>query len=74
VRYSGTVDVDQQGRARALTLTARSNGFPIPAAGPKGKAGYFPAFVTVQSLTFSDFGAQVIVTAPPADQTIPWPA
>jgi hypothetical protein len=74
VRYSGTVDVDQQGRARALTLTARSSGFHIPAATPQGKAGYFPAFVTVQTLTFSDFGAQVIVTAPPADQTIPWPA
>ena len=74
VRYSGTVDVDQHGRARALTLTARSNGFHIPAATPQGKAGYFPAFVATQSLTFSDFGAQVIVTAPPADQTIPWPA
>jgi hypothetical protein len=74
VRFSGTVDVDQQGRARALTLTARSNGFHIPAATPQGKAGYFPAFVLTQSLTFSGFGAPVIVTAPPADQTIPWPA
>lgn len=74
VSYSGTVDVDQQGRARALTLTARSNGFPLPAATPQGKAGYFPAFVATQSLTFSDFGAPVIVTPPPADQTITVPA
>ncbi len=73
VRYSGTVDVDQQGRARSLTLTAWSNGFSIPAAGPKGKASYFTAFASTQTLTFSDFGAQVIVTAPPPDQTISWP-
>jgi hypothetical protein len=74
LRVSGTVDVDQQGRARALTLTSRSTGFYIPAATPPGTKDYFPAFVITQSLTFSDFGAPVIVTAPPADQTITWPA
>jgi hypothetical protein len=74
LRVSGTVDVDQQGRARALTLTSRSTGFHIPAANSQGVAGYIPAFVDTQSLTFSDFGAPVIVTPPPADQTITWPA
>jgi hypothetical protein len=74
LRFSGTVDVDQQGRARALTLTARCTGFYIPAANPQGIGGNMPAFVETQSLTFSDFGAPVIVTPPPADQTIPGPA
>ena len=61
VRISGTVDVDQQGRARSLVLTIR--------------LGHEPAlvFVQTQALTFSDFGARVTVTPPPADQTWPWP-
>ena len=63
VRISGTVDVDQQGRARSLVLTIRF--------------GHEPAlvFVETQALTFSDFGARVTVTPPPADQTwpSPWP-
>jgi hypothetical protein len=74
LRLSGTVDVDQQGRARALTLTSRCTGFYIPAATSQGIAGYMPAFTETQSLTFSDFGAPVIVTPPPADQTITGPA
>jgi hypothetical protein len=61
---SGTLDVDQQGRARVLDLTTR----------------WGPSLGVVQDLTFSDFGAQVTVTPPPADQTnittvshLPWP-
>jgi hypothetical protein len=50
---SGTVTVDQQGRARELVLTTRM---------PKIQ-------VTKQVLTFSDFGVPVTVTPPPADQT-----
>lgn len=61
---TGTLDVDQQGRTRVLDLTTR----------------WGPALGVVQDLTFSDFGAQVTVTPPPADQTnittvshLPWP-
>jgi hypothetical protein len=61
---SGTLAVDQQGRARALDLTTRVG----------------TSLGVVQTLTFSDFGAQVSVTPPPADQTtpttashLPWP-
>jgi hypothetical protein len=74
LRLSGTVDVDQQGRVRALTLTSRGTRFYVPAATPQGIGGWMPAFVATQFLTFSDFGAPVIVTPPPADQTITWPA
>lgn len=56
----GTVDVDRQGRARALALTMRLTG--------KGDVS-----VMRQVLTFSDFGAPVAVTPPPADQTFSWP-
>jgi hypothetical protein len=59
-KLSGTVDVDQQGRARALFLN-----FRLTSA--------VNAFVTTQVLTFSDFGAPVTVTPPPADQTFPGP-
>jgi hypothetical protein len=56
LRLSGTVDVDRQGRARALALTMRS--------------GAIVHDVTTRVVTFSDFGAPVTVTPPPADQTI----
>jgi hypothetical protein len=55
-RLSGTVDVDRQGRARALALTMRS--------------GAIYHDVTTRVVTFSDFGAAVTVTPPPADQTM----
>jgi hypothetical protein len=55
-KLSGTVDVDQQGRARALVLTMRLT-------------SAVNVFVMTQVLTFSDFGAPVTVTPPPADQT-----
>src|SRR5215469_9565311 len=58
VRISGTVDVDQQGRARSLALTIRLR-------------SAVNVFVMTQVLTFSDFGAPVTVTPPPADQTFP---
>ena len=74
VRISGTVDVDQQGRARALTLNSRGTRFYVPAATSGGVGGWMPPFVMTQSLTFSDFGAPVIVTPPPTDQTITGPA
>jgi hypothetical protein len=61
ISVTGTVDVDQQGRARALILTMR-----LTATGVRDRV-----YVTTQALTFSDFGAPVIVTAPPADQTFP---
>jgi hypothetical protein len=63
IELSGTVTVDRQGRARALTLTMRSTGAPeiFPHA--------LAALVTTNALTFSDFGAPVTVTPPPADQT-----
>jgi hypothetical protein len=57
---SGTVDVDQQGRARVLALTIRST-------------SSVNVLVQTQVLTFSDFGAPVAVTPPPADQTFPMP-
>ncbi len=52
---SGTVTVDQQGRARALAQTIRTPNAVHP-------------FVLTQVMTFSDFGAPVTVTPPPADQ------
>ena len=52
---SGTVAVDQQGRARVLALTDRS-------------ASSTDVLVVTMVLTFSDFGAPVTVTPPPADQ------
>jgi hypothetical protein len=60
-RISGTVDVDRQGRTRNLALTIRF--------GPAVVFG-----VDTQALTFSDFGARVTVTPPPADQTISPPS
>lgn len=57
-RLSGTVTVDRQGRTRALVLTMRD---------PPGSR----VMVMTQALTFSDFGAPVTVTPPPADQTYP---
>jgi hypothetical protein len=59
-KLTGTVDVDRQGRARALVLTIRMT-------------GAINVFVTTQALTFSDFGARVTVTPPPADQTFSGP-
>jgi hypothetical protein len=56
VRISGTVTVDQQGRVRTLALTI------LTAAGDS-------VYVIKQVLTFSEFGAPVTVTTPPADQT-----
>jgi hypothetical protein len=56
VHMSGTVDVDQQGRTRSVSL--------VLTMGPHGW------FVMTQVLTFSDFGTRVTVTPPPADQTI----
>ena len=52
---SGTVNVDQQGRVRALALTI-----------------WFRSEVMTGVLTFSDFGAPVTVTPPPADQIFSW--
>jgi hypothetical protein len=60
ISLNGAVDVDQQGRARALILTIR-----LTATGVKR------VFVMTQALTFSAFGAPVTVTPPPADQTFP---
>jgi hypothetical protein len=55
---SGTMTVDQQGQTRAFVATYRSstNG----------------ALVMTQVCTFSDYGAPVTVTPPPADQTHPF--
>jgi hypothetical protein len=57
---SGTVSVDQQGRARNLVVTLRN----------------FTGLGNVSTLllTFSDFGARVTVTPPPADQTFADPS
>jgi Sigma-70 region 2 len=60
VKLTGTVTVDGQGRARALILTTRFT-------------SAVNVFVMTQALTFSDFGAPVTVTAPPADQTFAGP-
>lgn len=59
-KLSGTVTVDQQGRARALILTIRST-------------SAVNVFVMTQNLAFSDFGAPVTVTPPPVDQTFSSP-
>lgn len=56
-KLSGTVTVDRQGRTRALVLTIR---FPGAVLG---------VLIQTQVLTFSDFGAPVTVTPPPANQT-----
>jgi hypothetical protein len=56
IELSGTVSVDRQGRARVLVLTTRLT-------------SAVNVFVMTQALTFSDFGAQVTVTPPPADET-----
>lgn len=58
LQVSGTVDVDRQGRARNLVLIMRFGPAPVQ--------------VITQDLMFSDFGARVTVTSPPADQTFPW--
>jgi hypothetical protein len=55
-QMNGTVDVDLQGQARAVGLTMR---LTTPN----------DVLVTTYVLTFSDFGAPVTVTPPPADQT-----
>jgi len=52
----GTVDVDKQGRARALVLTI-------------GLTSATQVTGETRFLTFSDFGAPVTVIPPPADQT-----
>jgi hypothetical protein len=57
---SGTLDVDRQGRARTLVLTTRLT-------------SAINVFVETQVLMFSDFGARVTVTPPPADQTFSIP-
>jgi hypothetical protein len=54
---SGTVDVDQQGRARVLVYNDRST------------AGDGNVFVQTYDMTFSDFGMKVTITPPPASQT-----
>jgi hypothetical protein len=56
----GTVDVDQQGRVRHLAAAFTLLGI---ASGP-------PKRVTVE-MTFSDFGARVSVSAPPASEVLP---
>jgi hypothetical protein len=60
IKLTGTVTVDRQGRARALVLTTR-----LTSAAS--------VLVMTQVLTFSDFGAPVTVTPPPADQTYSGP-
>lgn len=57
-KLSGTVTVDRQGRTRELVLTIRTPGPPSVS-------------VETQVMTFSDFGAPVTVTPPPADQVFP---
>jgi hypothetical protein len=53
---SGTVDVDQQGRARYLAYNDKMTG------------GNGTAMVRTYDMGFSDFGIQVTITAPPANQ------
>jgi len=53
-KFHGTMDVDQQGRARRFVVTMRD-------------AGGFEVFTLI--VTYSDFGARVTVTPPPANQT-----
>jgi hypothetical protein len=54
---SGSIDVDHQGRVRALVLTQRPG----------------QHFLWTQILTFSDFGAPVTVNPPPPDQVYTGP-
>jgi hypothetical protein len=49
---TGTVSVDQQGRVRRVVTITSEKG----------------GFTTDREITFGDFGAPVLVTAPPADQ------
>jgi hypothetical protein len=57
--FSGTVDVDGQGRVRRLVWTTTEKGRNAPAS---------TVITTARDITFSDFGAPVRVTAPPASQ------
>jgi hypothetical protein len=57
---SGTVDVDRQGRIRILILRSRTT----------TTSG---VFVLTNVFTFSDYGAPVTVTPPPANQTFSTP-
>lgn len=59
-KVSGTVDVDQQGRTRAVFVTTRMT-------------SAINVFVMTEVLTFSDFGTPVTVTPPPPDQTTSGP-
>lgn len=58
VTISGTVDVDQQGRTRRMTITTDEG----------GQAPGKPVLTTDRDITFGDFGAPVPVTPPPASQ------
>jgi len=60
---SGTVDVDTQGRARTFVLTMWGTATVTKVV-----------FVNTLALTFSDFGAPMKVTPPPADQVFPYPS
>jgi hypothetical protein len=57
VTATGTLDVDQQGRVRHLAAT-----YELPAIASAG-----PQRITVE-MTFSDFGAPVSVSVPPASE------
>jgi hypothetical protein len=58
---SGTAFIDQQGRVRRLmTITTQNAG--------DGRPAKVPGVTTARVLTFSDFGAPVLVTAPPASK------
>ncbi|MGI8332303.1 hypothetical protein ACRYCC_20225 [Actinomadura scrupuli] len=67
-RAGGSVDVDDQGRVRRLDLTFE-DADPGPKAGQAAKAGR-PASPMHTIMDFSDYGAQVSVTAPPAAQVV----
>lgn len=54
--FSGTVDVDQQGRTRNLILNVQAGKSPMQ---------------ELEVVTFSDYGEPVTVTPPPADQVYP---
>jgi hypothetical protein len=72
MRVTGTVAVDQQGRLRTLDATRvyRPQTIQVTTEGHPSRAEVILGYSTVDHMTFSDFGAPVSVSAPPASQVV----
>jgi hypothetical protein len=72
MRVTGTVAVDQQGRLRTVDATRvyRPQTIQVTPEGHPSRAEVILGYSTVDHMTFSDFGAPVSVSAPPASQVV----